>query len=371
MNKEDYYSILGVDKSADSMEIKKAYKKLAMKYHPDRNSNDKTAEFNFKKIGEAYEVLSNPKKRQTYDQYGHSGFDYTNASNTTSHFTDIFSDIFGDIFGDYGNDLKSKNFNQRGTDLLHVINITLEDAAKGVKTNFKINTYIKCHKCLGSGAKDSSSFIQCNRCNGYGQIKIQQGFIIIQQTCNKCQGQGSIIKDLCITCHGNGRVKSEKTLSTQIPAGINNDDKIRLSKEGEFGKYGGEAGDLYIQVKIKSHLIFTRKESNIYCEIPISVMHSIFGGELEIPHLNGKIKIKIPKETQTNKIFRIKNKGIKNLRDLYFGDLFCKIIVETPVNLNLNQINLLNEFNNSLIIENKPKENEWIKLKQQYCNNKK
>lgn len=367
MNKEDYYFILGVDKSASDMDIKKAYKKLAMKYHPDRNSGDKDAEKKFKQIGEAYEVLSDPKKRDIYDQYGVSGFDSANNAyaNSTTHFTDIFSDIFGDIFGEHSSE-NSKNYAQRGSDLLHIIKIDLEDAAQGIKTTFQVSTYITCTGCTGNGAKDSKSFIKCNRCDGHGRLKIQQGFITIQQKCNKCNGQGSIIKDVCNVCFGKGRIKSEKTLSTKIPAGINDNDKIRLVGEGEAGKNDGGFGDLYIQVKIKKHEIFVRKDDNLYCDIPISLKTAILGEEIEIPNLVGKIKIKIPRETQTNKVFRIKNKGMKNLHDSYYGDLFCKVIIEVPINLNNDQIKLFNLFNATLIPDNTPKIMQWNTVKEKY-----
>lgn len=362
MNKEDYYSILGVSKSASDMDIKKAYKKLAMKYHPDRNPGDKSAEEKFKKIGEAYEVLSDSSKRQVYDQYGHSGFSGYSSdtySNSTSHFRDIFGDIFGNIFGEKSR-TRNKSYSQRGADLLHVIKIDLESAARGIKTTFKINTLIICDKCDGSGAKNKTSFVKCNRCDGYGQIKIEQGFITIQQTCNKCNGTGSLVKEACQFCYGKGRVKSEKILSTKIPAGINDDDKIRLSGEGEAGLNGGSPGDLYVQVKINKHDIFTRKNSDLFCELPISFFKAVFGGEVEIPSLYGKIKIKIPKETQTNKVFRIKNKGIKGLRDISIGDLFCKVIIETPINLSDKQLILLKDFDDLITVKNKPMESKWI-----------
>lgn len=371
MNKEDYYSVLGISKSADDMEIKKAYKKLAMKYHPDRNSGDKDAEAKFKKIGEAYEVLSDQKKREMYDQYGHSAFDQSASySNSTSHFTDVFNDIFGNIFSDHSG-ATNANYSQKGTDLLHVVRIDLEDAAYGLKVNFKINTYISCVSCKGNGSKNSNSFIKCNRCDGYGRLKIQQGFIIIQQSCNKCNGRGSVIKDLCELCNGKGRVKSEKMLSTKIPAGINDNDKIRLVGEGEAGKNGGVNGDLYIQVKIKKHDIFIRKDSHLYCDIPISLNTSILGGEIEIPNLLGSIKIKIPKETQTNKVFRIKNKGLKNLHDSYYGDLFCKVVVEIPINLTATQVLLFNNFYLSCTEDNLPRLTQWGKVRDKYLNAKK
>ncbi|HIH2763517.1 MAG TPA: molecular chaperone DnaJ [Candidatus Azoamicus sp.] len=361
MNKEDYYSILGVDKSASDMDIKKAYKKLAMKYHPDRNPGDKSSEEKFKKIGEAYEVLSDPSKKQIYDQHGHSGFDQT-ASNTYSSTTSNFRDIFGDIFGEiFGNNFNAGNsFSKRGSDLLHIVRLDLEKAAKGVVTTFKINKLVLCEKCDGSGAKTKSSFSKCSRCEGTGQVKINQGFISIQQTCTKCNGRGSLIIENCEVCNGKGRVKAEKTLSAKIPAGVDNNDKIRLGGEGEVGLYGGPPGDLYLRIKINKHNIFVRDEYNLYCEIPISFSKAVLGGELDVPSLHGKIKIRIPKETQTNKLFRIKNKGLKALREPYFGDLFCRIVVETPVNLSENQINLLIEFDKFIKLENKPKEGKWI-----------
>lgn len=370
MNKDDYYSILGIQKSASDMEIKKAYKKLAMKYHPDRNPGDKTAEEKFKKVGEAYEILSDSGKRQIYDQYGHSGFNYesNSYSQTTSHFTDIFSDIFGDIFGDQPQ-TRNKNYAQRGADLLHSIKIDLEDAANGTQTTFNIATLIKCNKCDGTGAKNSSAYTKCNKCDGKGQTKIQQGFITIQQTCNKCNGQGTIIKELCDICYGKGRVQSEKTLSTKIPPGINDNDKIRLTGEGEAGKNGGETGDLYIQIKINKHEIFMRNDSDLYCELPISFAKATLGGDIEIPSLKGKIKIRLPKETQTNKVFRIKNKGIKNLKSSSYGDLYCKIIIETPIDLNIEQINLLSKFDCSINHKNKPKEIAWVNLTKNFFKN--
>ncbi|HIH2762885.1 MAG TPA: molecular chaperone DnaJ [Candidatus Azoamicus sp.] len=372
MNKEDYYKILGIDRNASDMEVKKAYKKMAMKYHPDRNPGDKKAEENFKKVGEAYEILSDSNKRQIYDQYGHSGFNNaSNAySNSTSHFTDIFGDIFGDLFGDQNTSSKNKSYSYRGDDLLHILKIDLEDAASGLQATFKINTQISCDKCNGSGAKDKNSFIKCTKCNGYGQIRLQQGFLTIQQTCDKCSGQGSYIKEVCSSCYGKGRIKSEKTISAKIPAGINDNDKIKLNEEGEIGKNGGPAGDLYIQIKIKKHDIFIRKESDLYCDVPITFNTAILGGEIEVPSLTGSIKIKIPKETQTNKVFRIKNKGMKSLRNNSYGDLFCKIIIETPIELTDIQIKILTEFETTIKRNNFPKIENWKLLIKDFLNKK-
>lgn len=371
MNKEDYYSILGVDRSASDTDIKKAYKKLAMKYHPDRNFGDKSAEAKFKTIGEVYEVLSDNKKREIYDQYGHSGFDHaaSSYSSSTSHFTDIFNDIFGDIFGEQS--VNRKMFAQRGADLLHTVSISLEEAGRGVKTTFSVSSYVSCNACNSSGAKNGSSFIKCSRCDGHGRLKIQQGFITIQQTCSKCNGKGSTIKESCQECYGKGRIKKEKTLCTRIPAGINDNDKIRLNGEGESGINGGESGDLYIQVKINEHKIFTRKNSHLYCDIPVDLQVALLGGEVRIPTLNGEIKIKIPRETQPGKVFRIKNKGLKNLHDSYFGDLFCKVVLEMPVNLTDNQIALFLKFYQTLDNTNLPKMSKWHEELDEYFKNNK
>ena len=361
MNKEDYYSILGVQRNATEAEIKKSYKKLAMKYHPDRNPGDKNTEDKFKQVGEAYEVLSNSEKRNIYDQYGHDAVNQGSAAYSTSHFTDIFGSIFGDIFGEYNYKKQTRNSSIRGSDLLHIITLDFEDAANGIKVKFNINKLTICNNCNGTGAKDESSILTCKNCNGYGQTRIQQGFFTIQQKCYKCNGNGTIIKEGCKNCLSTGRIKEEKVISTKIPPGIDEGDKIKIKNEGEAGLNNGPCGDLYIQIKINEHEIFTRKKNDIYCEIPISFTKAALGGEIEIPTLQGKIKIKIPMETQTNKTFRLKNKGIKNIRGSDYGDLFCKVIVETPINLNEKQIDLLSKLEDS-IKENKncnPKTISW------------
>lgn len=358
MIKEDYYSILGIEKTASDTEIKKAYKKMAMKYHPDRNPGDKTAESKFKLVGEAYEVLSDQNKRRTYDNYGHSGFNYSsdNFSQPSSHFADIFSEMFGDIFGAG----TKRSLSERGSDLLHNIKLDLENAANGTKITLNIKTLIKCKNCTGSGSKNNNSFTKCNKCEGSGKNKINQGFVTIQQTCNKCFGQGTVIKENCEKCNGQGRFESEKILSVKIPPGINDGDRIKIVGEGEAGKNGGEAGDLYVYVEIKKHEIFTRNESDLHCELPISFYKAVVGGETEIPSINGVVRIKLPKEIQTNKIFRVRGRGIKKLNSEEFGDLFCKVIVETPINLNAEQKKILEEFNSITKNENKPKETSWL-----------
>lgn len=360
MTKEDYYSILGITRSASDIEIKKAYKKLAMKYHPDRNPGDKTAESKFKAVGEAYEVLSDSEKRRTYDQYGHSGFNYSSDaySQSSSHFTDIFSDIFGDIFSE--SSVQSKTYSNRGSDLLHKIKLSLEDASKGIKITFNINTLIKCKNCDGSGAKNNGAFVKCGSCDGAGKIKIRQGFVTIQQACNQCSGRGYLIKEVCESCYGNGRIYSEKLVSAKIPAGIGDGDRIKLVGEGEAGKNKGVAGDLYIHVDIEKHEIFTRNNFDLHCELPISFYKAVIGGEIEVPSIYGMVRAKLPKEIQTNKVFRIRGKGIKQLNSDQYGDLFCKIVVETPVDLNENQKSFLGKFDDNIKITNKPKETLWL-----------
>ncbi len=364
MNGEDYYYILGITNSASDLEIKKAYRRLAMKYHPDRNPGDKESEQKFKKISEAYEVLSDPQKKQKYDQYGHTAFDQDGVyPNKTSHFTDIFNDIFGNVFHEQGEFVKDKYYSaSKGSDLLHVVKINLENAANGFTANFKINTFKRCEKCKGTGARSASSIEECGSCNGRGEIKIQQGFIAMQQTCYKCLGRGFFIKEKCIPCNGKGRKRAEKNISTKIPPGIDDDDKIKIKGEGEAAEHAGQSGDLYIQIKIKKHDIFVRENSDLHCELPVSFTKATLGGEVEIPSLKGKILIKLPKETQTNKIFRLKSKGLKSLRHTGCGDLYCKIIVETPINLNEKQMKILIEFDKNVNYRNKPKETYWKKI---------
>ncbi len=365
--KEDYYSILGLKQDAEDMEIRRAYKKLAMKYHPDRNNNDKTCEEMFKKIGKAYEVLSDPDKRKMYDQYGHTEFSNNSYSYNTNHFTDLFSDIFGDVFGEKKfKNRKNESFSKKGSDSLHIIKIKLEDAAKGVTVKFKINVWTCCEKCNGSGAENLESIVGCDVCNGYGQINFQQGLISIQQMCNKCHGRGTIIKDLCVLCYGNGRMKNDKILSAKIPSGIDNNDKIKLLNEGNAGLNSSPSGDLYIQVKILKHEIFVRNGLNLSCSAPIDFITAFLGGVLLIPTLNERIKIFIPKETQTNKIFRIKHKGVKNMNKDSYGDILCRVIVETPVNFNSDQIDLLKKLKKSIQCDNIPKMSNWTEIIKKY-----
>ncbi|MCX8145886.1 MAG: molecular chaperone DnaJ [Azovibrio sp.] len=346
MSKRDFYEILGVNRDASEDEIKKAYRKLAMKYHPDRNPDSKEAEEKFKEAKEAYEVLSDPQKRAAYDQYGHAGIDPQagfggGGGAGFGSFADAFGGIFDEIFG--GRSGGRANI-YRGADLRYNLEISLEQAAHGTETKIRIPTMEACETCHGSGAKPGTQPITCPSCGGSGQVRLQQGFFSIQQTCPKCHGTGRFIPDPCPTCHGAGRVKQHKTLAVKIPAGVDEGDRIRLAGEGEHGVNGGPPGDLYVQIHLKPHPVFTRDHNDLHCEMPISFTTAALGGEIEIPTLDGAAKIRIPPETQTGRIFRLRGKGIKGVRSHHHGDLLCHVVVETPVNLTERQKELLREL---------------------------
>lgn len=343
MAKRDYYEILGITKSADEREIKKAYKRLAMKYHPDRNQGDKESENKFKEIKEAYEVLSDAEKKAAYDQYGHAAFEnggFGAGGFGGADFGDMFGDIFGDIFGGG----RRQNRASRGANLRYNLSLTLEEAVRGVEKDIRITALAECDSCHGSGAKNSSSITTCSTCHGSGFVQMRQGFFAVQQTCPQCQGNGKIIKDPCTKCHGQGRVNKSKTLLVKIPAGVDTGDCIRLAGEGEAGQQGAAAGDLQVQITVKEHAIFRRQENNLYCEVPINFALAALGGEIEVPTLDGRVSLKIPAETQTGKLFRIRGKGVKSVRSSIVGDLLCQVIVETPVKLNEKQKKLLSEL---------------------------
>jgi len=365
MAKEDYYKILGIARTASEVEIKKSYRRLAMKYHPDRNKdNSAEAEIKFKEIKEAYEVLSDPKKRSAYDQFGHAGVDNSfggaGGFSGAESFSDIFGDVFGDIFG--GGGRQRSGGAQRGADLRYNLELTLEEAVHGTEATVKVPVMVKCDECGGSGAKKGSAPVTCTTCHGHGQVRMQQGFFSIQQTCPTCHGSGQKIKDPCRKCHGQGRVQETKTLSVKVPAGVDTGDRIRLAGEGEAGVMGGPAGDLYVQVHVKEHPIFTREGADLYCEVPINFPTACLGGELEVPTLDGKVKLKIPAETQTGKLFRLRGKGVKPVRGGPAGDLICRVVIETPVKLNKEQRELLEKLRESLSGGGKhhsPQEHSW------------
>jgi len=347
MAKRDYYEILGVPKSAEEREIKKAYKRLAMKYHPDRNSGDKDAEEKFREVKEAYEILTDDQKRAAYDQYGHAAFEQGGMGGgggfgQGADFGDIFGDVFGDIFGG-----GRRQRSSRGADLRYNMELTLEEAVRGVTKEIRIPTLEECEVCHGSGAKSGSKPQTCPTCHGQGQVHMRQGFFTVQQACPHCQGRGTIIKDPCNTCHGHGRVEKNKTLSVKIPAGVDTGDRIRLTGEGEAGENGAPAGDLYVQVQVKQHAIFERDGSDLHCEVPINFAMAALGGEIEVPTLDGRVKLKVPAETQTGKLFRMRGKGVKSVRGGAQGDLLCRVYIETPVNLNDKQKKLLRELEES------------------------
>ncbi|CAB1274513.1 molecular chaperone DnaJ [Candidatus Nitrosacidococcus tergens] len=359
MAKRDYYEILGVSKQASEGEVKKSYRKLAMKYHPDRNPDNKEAEEKFKDIQEAYDVLSDPKKRMAYDQMGHAGVNAGGYGAGGANVNDIFSDIFGDIFG------AARGGGQqayRGSDLRYNLTLTLEEAVTGTTAKIRLPTYVECKVCHGSGAKPGTSPTTCPTCNGHGQVRMQQGFFSLQQTCQRCHGAGQIISTPCGSCHGEGRIKEHKTLSVKIPAGVNTGDRIRLAGEGEAGEHGGSAGDLYVEVQIKNHPIFTREGDNLHCEVPVNMITAALGGTLEVPTLTGKAALKIPAGAQNGQTFRLKGKGVTPVHGGSIGDLLCKIMVETPVNLNTEQKELLQKLRDSMgqNTSHSPKHHSWL-----------
>lgn len=348
MSKRDYYEVLGVDKSTGEREIKKAYKKLAMKYHPDRTQGNKDLEEKFKEIQEAYEVLTDSQKRAAYDQYGHAGVDPNRGGagfGGNADFGDIFGDVFGDIFGG-GRGRQSRA--RQGADLRYNLEMSLEEAVRGKEVEIRVPTLVACDTCHGSGAKKGTSPKTCPTCHGQGQVQMRQGFFAVQQTCPTCSGRGKIISDPCNECHGQGRKEQTKTLSVKVPAGVDTGDRIRLSGEGEAGESGAPAGDLYVQVHVRDHDIFTRDGNNLYCEVPLSFTTAALGGELQVPTLDGKVKLKVSPETQTGRMFRLRGKGVKSVRSGAIGDLMCKVVVETPVNLSTKQKELLQELDESM-----------------------
>jgi molecular chaperone DnaJ len=367
MAKRDFYEILGVAKTASEEEIKKSYRKLAMKYHPDRNPDNKESEEKFKEVKEAYEMLTNPEKREAYDRHGHAGVDPNMGGGGfggQGGFGDAFGDIFGDIFGGGAGRGRSNGPQvYRGGDLRYNLEITLEQAAAGYDTTIRVPSWDKCDTCHGSGAKPGTQPVTCTTCAGHGQVRMQQGFFSIQQTCPKCHGSGKIIPEPCAACGGAGRIKRNKTLEVKIPAGIDNGMRIRSTGNGEPGTNGGPSGDLYVEIHIKQHAVFQREGDDLHCEMPISFTKATLGGEIEVPSLSGKVSFTIPEGTQSGKTFRLKSKGIKGVRSGYHGDLFCHVVVETPVKLNDKQKDLLREFDRLTIeggAKHSPQSKGWM-----------
>ena len=361
MAKRDYYEVLGVSRGCGDADLKKAYRRLAMKYHPDRNPDDDEAEERFKEAKEAYDVLSDARKRSVYDQFGHAGVDgsSTGGGFGAGGFRDIFDDVFGDIFGARA----SSGRTNRGADLRYQLNLDLEEAVFGTTTTIRVPSKIRCQSCSGNGLASGASPATCGTCEGVGQVRVQQGFFSIQQTCPRCRGRGQVITDPCRSCRGEGWVRETKTLSVKVPAGVDTGDRIRLTGEGEVGDRGEGLGDLYVDVAVREHEIFVRDGNNLYCSVPISFAVAALGGELEVPTLNGRVNLKIPPETQTGRLFRLRGKGVKSVRGQGIGDLVCKVEIETPVNLGPKQKDLLRTFDESMIDSKKthdPKASSWI-----------
>jgi molecular chaperone DnaJ len=366
MSKRDYYKVLEVARNATEAEIKKAYRRLAMKFHPDRNPEDKEAEEKFKEAKEAYEVLTDAQKRAAYDQFGHAGVDAARGAGgggftAADAFGDIFGDVFGDIFGGGGRRSRTQVF--RGADLRYELELNLDQAVFGDSVDIEFQTLVECGTCNGSGAAKGSSPVTCDTCGGQGQVRVTQGFFSVQQTCPRCRGRGQVISTPCDACHGQGRVRRAKTLSVKIPAGVDNGDRIRLSGEGESGRNGGPAGDLYVEVHVREHPIFERDGSHLSCEVPIAFATAALGGEVEVPTLDGHVRLKIPPETQSGRVFRLREKGVKPVRGGPVGDLFCRVAVETPVKLTAEQRELVRKLEESLRKDHKrhnPREQTWL-----------
>lgn len=345
-DKRDYYDVLGVSREASARDIKKAYRRLAMKHHPDRNPGDAASEEKFKEASEAAEVLTDDEKRARYDQFGHAGLEGAAGGGGFGGGSGSFGSIFEDVFGDIFSNGRGGSRVQRGTDLKYTLDVTLEEAVRGVNPQIKVPTLVECQECLGSGAERGTSPTACVQCGGMGQVTSRSGFFSVQQACPRCRGTGKMITDPCGQCGGQGRRQETKTLSVKIPPGVDTGDRVRLPSQGEAGPNGGPAGDLYVEVRVEDHAIFQREAQHLFCEVPISFTDAALGSEVEVPTLDGRVNLKIPSETQTGKRFRLRGKGVdvSQINRGGVGDLYCEIIVETPVNLTKRQRELLREF---------------------------
>ncbi|OUU78625.1 MAG: molecular chaperone DnaJ [Gammaproteobacteria bacterium TMED78] len=364
MSKKDYYEILGCDKSASDAEIKKSFRRLAMKYHPDRNIDSKDAEVKFKEAKEAYDVLSSAEKRRSYDQFGHAGVDssqFSSGFSGSQNINDIFGDMFGDIFGGSARQSKSQVF--RGADLRYQLELSLEQAISGDSIEIIVPTHISCNDCNGSGAEPGTNPINCSICNGSGQVRVQQGFFSIQQSCHSCKGIGTIIRSTCNKCSGSGRKKKNKKLVIKVPAGVDTGDRIRLAREGEAGQNSGPPGDLYVDIMVLPHNVFERDGQDLRCNVPITFADATLGNTIKVPTIDKQITLKVPPETQSGSIFRLKGKGVKSVRVSGVGDLFCRVHVETPVELTKEQKKMLEKFDKTLNKSDachNPKTSSWL-----------
>jgi molecular chaperone DnaJ len=350
MSKRDYYEVLGVSRTASDEDLKKAYRRCAMKHHPDRNPGDISAEAAFKECKEAYEVLSDSTKRRAYDAHGHAAFEHGMGGGGgygAPDMGDIFGDIFGNIFGGAGGGARAA---RRGADVGYVMELDLEEAVAGIEKRIEIPTLAPCEPCDGTGSEDGK-IETCTTCGGRGNVRVQRGIFAMQQTCPACGGRGQTIRHPCKHCHGAGRVEEEKVLSIKIPAGVDNGDRIRLTGEGEAGPPGTPPGDLYVEVRVREHPIFQRDGDDLHCEVPIRISQAALGDTVQVPTLNGETEIRIPAETQSGKLFRLRGKGVKSVRSRSEGDLYCRVVVETPVNLTPEQRELLEKFEATFVGE--------------------
>jgi molecular chaperone DnaJ len=371
MSKRDFYQVLGVPRNATEDAITKAYRRLAMKYHPDRNPDDKEAEERFKEAKEAYEILTDVQKRAAYDQYGAAGLDAARGAGQGFSPSDAFGDMFGDMFGDIfgGGRRAGRNAVYRGADLRYELALDLEQAVFGTATEIDFQTVKECTECGGSGAAKGHTPVTCDACKGAGQVRISQGIFAVQQTCPRCKGRGSIIKEPCPKCAGHGRMRTTKRLAVKVPAGVDSGDRIRLAGEGEAGRNGGPSGDLYVEIVVREHPIFERDHAHLSCEVPVSFATAALGGSIEVPTLEGQANIKIPAGTQSGRVFRLREKGIKPVRGGATGDLFCRVVVETPVDLNTEQKAQLRKFEAALASDGKshnPRQRSWLEGVKQF-----
>ncbi len=356
MSKRDYYETLGVAKDASEDDLKKAYRRLAMKHHPDRNDGDKEAEVKFKEAKEAWEVLSEPGKRRAYDQHGHAAFEQ-NMGGGHADVGDIFGDIFSDLFGGG----RRGQAPRRGADQRVVVELDLEEAVFGVAKEIDVPTVVHCGDCDGTGSQDRKTST-CSMCRGRGRVVAARGIFHVEQACPTCSGSGKQIEKPCKSCRGHGRVQKEKTLSVKIPAGVDTGDRVRLAGEGHAGPPGTPSGDLFVEMMVREHRIFSREGNDLYCEVPIRFSLAALGGDVVIPTLEGDARIKVPAETQTGKLFRLRGKGVKSVRGSDYGDLLCRVVVETPVRLSKRQRELLEEFEGTFDDgrDHMPRQTSWL-----------